>query len=50
MTEADHRELLDTIRQSRSKILLSGYANDLYDKSLANWNHHTLPVPNHASG
>jgi DNA adenine methylase len=50
MTEADHRELLDVIRQCRGKVMLSGYASALYDEALAGWTRHTVDVPNNASG
>jgi DNA adenine methylase len=50
MTAHDHEEMLDTIKQCRSKILLSGYANPLYDRVLASWNRHPFDLPNNASG
>jgi DNA adenine methylase len=50
MSEADHRELLDTLRQVRGKVMLSGYPSALYDQTLADWNRHTFDLTNHASG
>jgi DNA adenine methylase len=50
MTAHDHEELLDTVKQCRSKILLSGYAKELYNRVLASWNGHPFDLPNHASG
>jgi len=50
MTMADHHELLDTIKQCRGKVMLSGYASELYDRSLAGWTRHTYEIANHASG
>jgi DNA adenine methylase len=50
MTVRDHEELLDTIKQCRSKILLSGYPNELYNRVLASWNGHPFDLPNNASG
>jgi DNA adenine methylase len=50
MTETDHRELLDVLRQCRGKVILSGYANPLYDTALASWSRHTLDRPNNAAG
>jgi DNA adenine methylase len=50
MTEADHRELLDVLRQCQGKVILSGYASDLYDTTLAGWQRDTLELPNHAAG
>lgn len=37
MTDADHRRLLGLIANSRAKIILSGYENELYDKALQGW-------------
>lgn len=39
MTDHDHVELLEVLNQSKSKIILSGYASDLYDQYLSNWDH-----------
>jgi DNA adenine methylase len=50
MTEADHRDLLDLLRQVEGKVMLSGYPSDLYDGALSGWNRHTFDLPNHASG
>jgi DNA adenine methylase len=50
MAEADHRELLDTLPRVRGKVILSGYASDLYDKALAGWHRHTRDLPNNAAG
>ena len=50
MAEADHLRLLDTVRGCRGKVILSGYANELYDRELASWNRHSVEVPNHAAG
>ena len=33
-----HIELLEALKQSKSKIILSGYDNDLYNKQLSEWN------------
>lgn len=37
MTDHDHVELLEVLNQSKAKIILSGYASDLYDQYLSNW-------------
>jgi DNA adenine methylase len=50
MTEAQHRELLDDLRQCRGKVMLSGYPSRLYDGVLHDWNRHTLDMPNCAAG
>lgn len=38
MTEADHIRLLETIADSKAKIMISGYQTDLYDEVLKGWN------------
>jgi DNA adenine methylase len=50
MTEQDHRELLDLLRECEGKVMLSGYASELYDQTLADWTRHTFDLPNHAAG
>jgi DNA adenine methylase len=50
MTDADHGELLDTIRQCKGKVILSGYASDLYDAALSSWSRHEVELPNNAAG
>ena len=37
MTAADHMELLETIKDCKAKIIISGYDNDLYNAVLAGW-------------
>jgi DNA adenine methylase len=37
MSDADHVELLQMIKTLKGKVLLSGYANELYDTMLADW-------------
>ena len=37
MTDADHEELLETILQSRAKIMVSGYESDIYNRHLNGW-------------
>jgi DNA adenine methylase len=49
MTEQEHHELLDTLRQIRGKAMLSGYPSPLYDRMLATWTRHTFDLPNHAA-
>jgi DNA adenine methylase len=50
MTEDDHRELLTVLETVKARVMLSGYASDLYDRALAGWNRHTFELPNQASG
>jgi DNA adenine methylase len=50
MTEAQHQELLDVLRQCKGKVMLSGYPSKLYDDTLAEWTRHTFDLPNQASG
>ena len=37
MTSAQHEELLEVIKQSKSKICLSAYDNELYNERLKDW-------------
>lgn len=37
MTEQDHVELLDALKQHRGAVILSGYPSELYDRELAGW-------------
>ena len=38
MTEQDHVELLDTLKQHKGSVILSGYPSEMYDRELAGWN------------
>lgn len=38
MSDMDHLELITALKNSSSKIILSGYENDLYDFYLRDWN------------
>lgn len=37
MTDNDHVKLLETIRKSKSMVILSGYDNELYNEALSDW-------------
>ena len=37
MTNADHEELADTLRDVSGRVVLSGYRTDLYDRLFAGW-------------
>ena len=37
MTDSDHVELLECLRGLKGKVVLSGYASDLYSRALADW-------------
>ncbi|MBP3359923.1 MAG: DNA adenine methylase [Clostridia bacterium] len=37
LTEAQHIELLDTLKLSKSMVIISGYDNDLYNEALSDW-------------
>ena len=50
MSEGGHRELLDVLLACQSKVILSGYANDLYDEVLARWTREEFNLPNNAAG
>lgn len=38
MTEQDHVILLDTLKQHKGSVILSGYPSDMYDRELTGWN------------
>src|SRR5262249_36809918 len=50
MTEDQHVELLDTVRECRGRVLLSGYPSGLYNRRLADWERHEFTLPNQAAG
>ena len=37
MTDKDHEKMADVLRQVRGRVVLSGYATDLYDRLFAGW-------------
>jgi DNA adenine methylase len=49
MTHEDHERLLATITRCRGKVAISGYANALYDKTLAGWQRIEFNLPNHSA-
>jgi DNA adenine methylase len=49
MSEGDHRELLEVVKQCQGKVMLSGYPSRLYDTALADWKRHTFDLPNNAA-
>jgi DNA adenine methylase len=50
MSPADHLRLLDTLKQCKGKVLLSGYESPMYAAALGNWNLYKMVRPNNASG
>ncbi len=42
VNEDYHRELLTALKQSKSKVVLSGYDNDLYNTELSGWSTDTV--------
>lgn len=49
MTVEDHIDLLTFVRDSRSKVLISGYGSSLYNKYLKGWKSSKKEVANHSS-
>jgi DNA adenine methylase len=43
-SDADHEELLRLITESRAKIIISGYENELYEKYLQTWHKDKMQV------
>jgi DNA adenine methylase len=48
MSQADHVELIELIVRCRGKLVISSYANDLYDRALRDWDRLEIEMPNHA--
>lgn len=46
MTEQDHVELLDALKQHKGFVILSGYPSEMYDRELAGWNRITRKAYN----
>lgn len=49
MSDEEHLELAKVIRTCTGKVILSGYANPLYDELFADWHCITFEVPNNAA-
>lgn len=49
MSDVQHFELLETVRQCAGKVLLSGYRSAMYDDRLKDWNRHDFDLANHAA-
>jgi DNA adenine methylase len=53
MSQSDHFDLLCTLKRCQGKVLLSGYASEMYDQMLPvadGWWRVHFDVPNHAAG
>ena len=37
ITEQDHVELLNALKQHKGTVILSGYPSEMYDRELAGW-------------
>lgn len=37
MTVEDHKKLLDLLKESKAKVMLSGYESDIYNETLNGW-------------
>ncbi len=49
MNADDHLQMLETLKQVEGKVLLSGYPNELYDDTLADWDRVEIEIDNKAS-
>ena len=49
MTDADHAELLDALREHKGPVLISGYRSDLYDFALQGWHRETATTTDQLS-
>ena len=50
MDEPQHIAMLETIKQCKGRVMLSGYPNGLYDKALGGWNRHDRKIDNKVAG
>jgi DNA adenine methylase len=50
MTHAEHVELLNALVAHKGTVVLSGYANELYDDTLSDWERVTLKAPKVEAG
>jgi DNA adenine methylase len=48
MSQADHGRLIEAATRCRGMVVLSGYANELYDQALGDWDRDEFNMPNHA--
>lgn len=49
MTDEQHEELLRWATKAQGHVVISGYANDLYDSILVGWDRHVVEMANHAA-
>ncbi len=50
MSFRDHAEMLEVLKEVEGKVILSGYANDLYNAEISDWNRHDFDLPNNSAG
>jgi DNA adenine methylase len=50
MTEKDHRDLAEVLRECKAKVVLSGYPSPLYDRLYRDWRRVEFDIANHAAG
>jgi DNA adenine methylase len=50
MTETEHRELANVLKNCTGKVVLSGYPGELYDHLFQGWRTIAFDIANHAAG
>lgn len=50
MTDREHHELIDVLRNGKGNVIVSTYPNPIYDERLQGWNHRDHVRDNKASG
>ncbi len=50
MTDADHQTLAATLNNCQSKVILSGYQSELYERLYQGWGRLVVDLPNNAAG
>jgi len=48
MTDRDHRELAEKLKQCKGRVIISGYGSDLYNELYAGWDNDSKMT--HADG
>jgi len=50
MTEKDHEKLGETLCRCKSKVIVSGYPSELYNRMFKGWRSMAFDIANHAAG
>jgi DNA adenine methylase len=48
MSYEDHELMLDVLKEVKGKVMISGYANELYSRELEGWRQVKIDMANHS--